>query len=242
MNKKTLIFIVLLALLSVLAAGCGMDKSPITMESEGVWNHYFVFPLSWMLIAVANLLNGSYGAAIILMTIFIRILLLPLFLKQQKSAKAMRDLKPEMERLKDKYDLKKEKEMQKYQREMLGLYQSNGINPAAGCLPIMVQLPILMAFYFAIMRTEEISSHSFLWMNLGQPDPFYIMPFLAGAAMFMQTKLGMNEMPANMKPAMYLMPVMLIGVGFALPSALSLYWFAGSLFMITQTYLVLKIK
>lgn len=111
-----------------------------------------------------------------------------------------------------------------------------------GCLPILIQMPILMAFYFAIIRTEEIATHSFLWMDLGAPDPYYIMPALAGVLMYLQMQLSTRQLPqemaAQMKIMQYIMPVMIVFIGIALPSALSLYWATGSLFMIIQTYVI----
>ncbi|MBP3951463.1 membrane protein insertase YidC [Bacillus suaedae] len=237
--KKKYIF-VLIALLVCLLSACGVEQTPINSESAGVWNHFFVYPLSWLLIFVAEHLSGSYGLSIVIVTIAIRSLLLPLMLKQQKSTRAMQALRPQMEELQKKYktaagkaDPQKQQEMQK---ELMGLYQKNGVNPLAGCMPMFVQLPILMAFYYAIMRTEEIALHTFLWMDLGQPDPFYIIPLVAGMTTFLQVRMSAVEGNDQMKVLMYIMPVMIIIAGVNLPSALSLYWVIGNLFMIIQTY------
>ncbi|SDI84267.1 membrane protein insertase YidC [Natribacillus halophilus] len=241
-KRKHLLGLLLVILLGVGLAGCGMDRAPITSESEGVWDHFFVFPLSWLIIQTAHILQGSYGLAIMAMTVVIRLFLFPLFLKQHKSSKAMQTLRPEIEKLREKYDQKNPEEQKKMQQEMMSLYQNSGINPVAGCLPLLVQMPILMAFYFAIIRTEEIATHSFLWMDLGSPDPYMIMPLLAGLGMFLQMQLSTRhmstEMAAQMKLMYYVMPIMIVGAGFALPAALSLYWFTGSLFMMAQTWLI----
>ncbi|SDI74540.1 membrane protein insertase YidC [Alteribacillus bidgolensis] len=237
MDKKWKLFLAALAAV-ILISGCGIEQAPITSESEGIWNHYFVYPLSWVLTFFADLFLGSYGSAIVMVTIIIRLLLLPLFLKQQKSTLAIKQLQPEMEALKNKFDLKKQEQMQQYQQEIMSLYKENGVNPMAGCLPIFIQMPILMAFYFAIVRTEEIANHSFLWMNLGEPDPWYITPLAAGIVMFLQTKMSITDTSsAQMKPLLYIMPVMMVIAGIALPSALSLYWFAGGIFMVFQSLL-----
>ncbi|WP_413374610.1 membrane protein insertase YidC [Alkalihalobacillus sp. 1P02AB] len=233
-NTKVLI---LLLLIAVLLAGCGTHQ-PISAESTGVWNHFFVYPMSWLITQTAGIFKGNFGIAIILVTITIRFLLLPLVLKQQKSSRAMQALKPELDELQKKYksdksDPKKQQEMQK---EMMTLYQQHGVNPIAGCLPMLVQMPILMAFYFAIMRTEAIASTSFLWFNLGQPDLF--LPFVAGLTTMIQLRMTSAEMPAQMKIIMYIMPVMIIVAGLSLPSALSMYWVVGNIFTIFQTYFV----
>ncbi|MBB6449547.1 YidC/Oxa1 family membrane protein insertase [Geomicrobium halophilum] len=242
MKLKHLAVMFVLLMLTVLASACGMNQEPITSESEGVWDHFFVFPLSWMIIQTAEILQGSYGLAIMVMTIVIRLFLLPLFLKQQKSSKAMQKLRPELNELREKYDMKDPDDQKKMQQEMMQLYQQSGVNPMAGCLPIVIQMPILMAFYFAIVRTEEIATHSFLWMDLGVPDPYMVMPLLAGAGMFVQMQLSTRNMPSEvagqMKIMMYIMPIMIVGAGVALPSALSLYWFTGSIFMIIQTLMI----
>ncbi|WP_017728691.1 membrane protein insertase YidC [Halalkalibacterium ligniniphilum] len=248
--KKRWMLLMIVVLIIVLT-GCGTNQ-PITAETEGFWNHFFVYPMSWLIIFVANLFNGSYGLSIILVTILIRTALLPLTLKQQKSTRAMQALRPEMEELQKKFkatskekDIKAQQEMQK---ELMALYQKHGVNPLAGCLPIFVQIPILMAFYFAIMRTEEIAQHTFLWFDLGQPD--YILPFIAGLTTYFQVKMSMSQTPSlgdgkmaevmatQMKLMMYMMPVMIIIAGITLPSALSLYWVIGNIYMIIQTYFI----
>lgn len=239
MKKISLLMMLLSVIMFLSACGSSGNIVPITAETEGIWNHFFVYPLSWLIIQVAELFYGSYGLSIIVVTIAIRLLLLPLMLKQQKSSRAMQELRPEMEALQQKYkdasskDPKKQQEMQK---ELMTLYKSHGVNPMAGCLPLFVQLPVLMAFYFAIMRTEEIARHTFLWFDLGQPDPLYLLPFIAGATTFLQMKLTSAQLNDQMKIIMYIMPVMIIVAGLSLPSALSLYWVVGNVFMIIQTY------
>lgn len=159
----------------------------------------------------------------------------------------MQLLRPEMQEIQERMKKKKgdPKAQQEVQREMMGLYQKHGVNPLAGCLPILVQFPIIMAFYFAIIRTEEIRAHEFLWFNLGQPD--YVLPVIAAITTFFQFKMSMSQMqqmptvegmPNPMNILLYIMPVMIIIAGVTLPSALSLYWVIGNIFMIIQTYFV----
>lgn len=237
--KKISLFLMLLSVVIFLSACGGVNQVPITPETEGFWNHFFVYPMSWLIIFVAELFNGSYGLSIVVVTIGIRLLLLPLMIKQQKSSRAMQALRPEMEALQKKYkdESKKDpKKQQSMQKELMSLYQTNGVNPMAGCLPLFVQLPVLMAFYFAIMRTEQIALHTFLWFDLGQPDPLYLLPIIAGITTFLQVKLTSSQLNDQMKIVMYIMPVMIIVAGVTLPSALSLYWVVGNVFMIIQTY------
>jgi YidC/Oxa1 family membrane protein insertase len=240
-KKRLLLFLGLLAILATLT-GCTEVNEPITIESEGVWNKYFVYPLSWLIIYFAELLGESYGLSIVLVTLIIRFALLPLMIKQTKSSKAMQALQPKMQELKEKYSSKDQKTQQQLQQETMKLFQQHGVNPLAGCFPILIQMPILIAFYHAIMRTGEISTHNFLWFDLGEPDPFFILPIVAGITTFIQQKIMMASGAAMQNPQMammlWIMPIMIIIFAVTFPAALSLYWVVGNIFMIVQTYFI----
>ena len=121
------------------------------------------------------------------------------------------------------------------------LFQKHNINPMAGCLPVLVQMPILIAFYHAIMRNEHIATHSFLWLtDLGSPDPWYILPVLAGLTTYLQQKVMGAQTQGNpqMQVLMVVLPVMIGLFAIYFPSALSLYWVVGNLFSIAQSYLM----
>ncbi len=123
----------------------------------------------------------------------------------------------------------------------MALFQKHGVNPLAGCFPILIQMPILIGFYHAIMRTQAISEHSFLWFDLGEKDPFYILPIVAGVATFVQQKLmmaGNAQQNPQMAMMLWIMPIMIIVFAINFPAALSLYWVVGNLFMIAQTFLI----
>lgn len=222
-------------------AGCGNLDEPITAESTGFWSKYFVYPLSQLIIFFAELVK-NYGLSIVIVTIIIRLLLLPLNVKQIRSSIAMQRIQPELQELQKKYSSKDAVTQQKLQQETLALFQKHGANPLAGCLPVLIQMPILIAFYQAIMRTEEIKQGSFLWFQLGSTD--YILPLIAGAATYFQQKLMMADTPnldnPQMKMMLYMMPIMITVIGFILPSALALYWVVGNLFMVAQTIFVRK--
>src|SRR5699024_1378810 len=122
--------------------------------------------------------------------------------KQLKSSKAMQEIQPELKALQEKYSSKDANTQQKLQQETMKLFQKHGVNPLAGCLPVFVQMPILIAMYHAIMRTTEIQSGEFLWFQLGTPD--YILPLIAAGATFLQQKLMMyiiNFCCKNVAPA-----------------------------------------
>ncbi|MDQ0157765.1 YidC/Oxa1 family membrane protein insertase [Robertmurraya andreesenii] len=239
--KKRMFLLIGLVLLLTLLTGCTEYNQPITSESEGFWNEYIVYPLSQFIIMVAKFAGNNYGLAIILVTIIIRLLILPLMIKQTKSSKAMQAIQPEMQKLKEKYSSKDQKTQQKLQQETMALFQKHNINPLAGCFPILIQMPILIGFYHAINRTREIAEHSFLWFDLGSPDPYYILPFVAGATTFIQQKMMMAG-TANQNPQMammlWMMPIMIIIFAIKFPAALSLYWVVGNIFMIVQTYFI----
>lgn len=225
----------------LLLSGCTEIKQPITSESEGFWNEYIVYPLSLLITKAAEILGGNFGLSIIFVTILIRLAILPLMIKQTKNSKAMQALQPEMQKLREKYSSKDQKTQQKLQQETMALFQQNGVNPLAGCFPLLVQMPILIGFYHAISRTREISEHSFLWFDLGDKDPYYILPIVAGITTFIQQKLMMagteNQNP-QMAMMLWMMPIMIVIFAFNFPAALSLYWVVGNLFMIVQTYLI----
>ncbi|MFD1040317.1 YidC family membrane integrase SpoIIIJ [Virgibacillus byunsanensis] len=243
MRKKVLLLVMLMGLLAILS-GCTEINEPITEESTGIWNEYFVMPMSWLITYFAELFNENYGLSIVIVTIIIRLVLLPLNVKQLKSSKAMQDIQPELKEIQKKHSSKDANTQKKLQEETMALFQKHGVNPLAGCLPIFVQMPILIAMYHAIMRTSEIKTHSFLWFELGVADPYFILPLVAGGATFLQQKLMMAGSPAAQNPQMmvmlYVMPIMIGVFAVFFPSALALYWVVGNIFMVAQTLFIRK--
>ncbi|KUP09977.1 OxaA-like protein precursor [Bacillus coahuilensis m2-6] len=239
MKKNWFVFASLIGMV-LLLSGCTEINQPITAESEGIWNKYFVFPLSWLIITFADLFGGSYGLSIITVTILIRLVILPLVIKQTQNSKAMQKLSPEIQSLKEKYSSKDAQTQQKLQQETMALFQKHGVNPLAGCFPLIVQMPILIGFYHAIVRTDAIKEDSFLWFDLGVADPYFILPLVAGATTFLQQKIMMQGVPQQpqMQMMLYLMPIMIVIFAISFPAALSLYWVVGNIFMIISTYFI----
>lgn len=245
---KKLGLVSLLVGLMVFMTGCFNIDVPIKAENEGIWDSYFVYPLSWLMENIAEALGNSYGLAIIITTLLLRILILPLMIKQTKSTKAMQALQPQMKELREKHSAKDKQTQQKLQQEMMGLFQEHKVNPLAGCFPILIQMPILIAFYHAIIRTPAINPEvdpsyvgtpqNFLWFELGSADPYFILPLVAGATTFIQQKMMMVQDNPQMRALMYIMPIMIIAFAAFFPSALALYWVIGNLFMIAQTYFI----
>jgi YidC/Oxa1 family membrane protein insertase len=162
-------------------------------------------------------------------------------IKQMRNTKAMQTLQPEMQKLKEKYSSKDAQTQQQLQKETMALFQTYGVNPLAGCFPILIQMPILIGIFHAITRTSEIANNSFLWFDLGARDPLFILPVVAGITTFIQQKMMMAG-NANQNPQMammlWVMPIMIVVFAINFPAALSLYWVVGNLFMIIQTYFI----
>ncbi|QQK78113.1 YidC family membrane integrase SpoIIIJ [Salicibibacter cibarius] len=235
MRKKIGLAAMLVALTAVMSGCMNLDE-PITENPDGIWDTIFVFPLSWLVTTIAEATGENYGLGIIIVTILIRFLILPLMIKQTKSTKAMQELQPELLKLREKYSAKDQKTQQKLQEETMKLFSENNVNPLAGCLPLFIQMPILIAFFHAIMRTEEIFNHQFLWFQLGEPD--FILPIIAAATTFFQQKMMMVNANPQMQILLYMMPIMIGIFAFFFPSALALYWVVGNFFMIAQTYFI----
>jgi YidC/Oxa1 family membrane protein insertase len=157
----------------------------------------------------------------------------------------MDKLKPELDVIQKKLKgTKDQKEQQKLQQEMMGLYQKHGVNPLnVGCLPLLIQMPILMGLYYAISGSHEIATHSFLWFNLGQPDLW--ITAAAGIVYLLQFKASQANMTLEQQKQLKFMgllsPLMIVIFSFNAPAALPLYWTVGGVFLILQTYISRKL-
>lgn len=126
--------------IALFLSGCTQIDQPITEDSEGFWNSFFVYPLSFLITYIAeDIFNHGFGLAIIIVTLLLRTLILPLNIKQLKSSQAMQMIQPELQALREKYSSKDQQTQQKLQQETMALFQRHGVNPLAGCLPIIVQ-------------------------------------------------------------------------------------------------------
>ena len=230
--------------LALLLGGCA-SNAPITSHSTGFWDHYiiwnFVRAIQWL----SNIFGHNYGWGIVVFTIIIRIIILPLMFYQMKSMRKTQEIQPKLMALQKKYPGKDPESIQKLNEEQQKLYAEAGINPMAGCLPLLVQMPILLALYQAIWRSPILKNGDFLWMHLGDKDPYYIMPILAALFTFLTSKLSIMSQPkvegaSNIMNNMtlYFMPIMTGFIAINLPSALSLYWVVTNAFSVAQTLLL----
>jgi len=216
-------------------------------------------PLFNALILLVFIIPGhNVGLAIIALTVIIRIILLPSSLNASRQQKRIQDLQPQLKELQEKYKDDKQKQAE----AMAQFYKDNKINPLGSCLPLLVQLPILIILYYVFingldttrfdllyswMPRPEFVQTMFLGLDLGKPDKYYILPIIAGLLQFYQswqmqpkTKPGeKEEMPAMLsKQMMFLMPAMTIFIAGRFPAALPLYWIVTTAFMIGQQWWV----
>jgi len=236
--------------LMTLLAGCTPAANAIPTsqmaESGSWWTRNVVYWFSTMLDTFADWFGGQYGLAILVLTIIVRTIILPLMIKQYKNTKAMQALQPEMKLIREKY----KDDPKKQQEEMMKLYQTNQVNPLAGCLPLIVQMPIFIALYNSIytnanIRGSEaynIGESTFLWLKLGEPDHFYILPIIAAMTTFIQSRMMSSQQPmaGPMKGLMYIFPVMIFVMALNFPAALPLYWIYSNIYTITQNYFMYK--
>ncbi|MCO7176610.1 membrane protein insertase YidC [Sporolactobacillus kofuensis] len=217
---------------------------------------HFVDPFTMMINSTAAFFGHNYGIAIIILTLLIRIILAPLmvrqYIRQFDMRKKMDELKPELTAIQKRMsETKDSSEKQKIQMEMMGLYKEHNVNPfsSIGCLPIIIQMPILMGFYYAIRNSHDIATHRFLWFSLGHAD--LTLTIIAGIVYFLQFRISQKLMPTlssdqqqnSMQWIGLMSPIMIVFASLSTSAALPLYWVVGGLFLIGQTYvshLVLK--
>lgn len=189
--------------------------------------------LSTMLLRILQGFNSiypNYGLSIIFLTIIVRILLYPLTLSQTKSMARMQKLQPLIQDLKDRFA----DNPQKFNEEVLKLYQKHEVNPLGGCLPLFLQLPVFIALYNTLSISVEMRKASFLWMtDLSKADPLLILPIVIAALMYYQQG-QMNDPQAQQMMAF--MPMFMFVITWSLPAGLLLYWFTSSVIGIVQQF------
>lgn len=209
-----------------------------------IWDQYVDF-LKWFLNWLADTFHSA-GIAIIVFTIIIRTLMLPLSIKSIRSSRAMQELAPKIKEIQKKHG----KDRQAASADQMALYQQHGVNPMAGCLPMLIQLPIFFGIYRAIYPLSESGTgywaDGFLWLpDLAQPDPLFIMPVLAGIFQFVQARM---MRPANQKVTdpqqkmmntmMNFMPITVVLFGSQFLSGAVLYWAVQAIYAVVQQWLI----
>ncbi len=185
----------------------------------------------------------SYGIAIIIMTILIKVALLPLAVKQIRSMKGMQELQPRIQQIQKKY----KGDPQKQQQEMAKMYQELGINPLSGCLPMLIQMPFLISIFYALRQYQYNPEHmSFLWLpSLGQHDPYYILPVISALSTFIMQKQTMSSNSSGpsatqQKVMMVFMPLFIGYISLKFPSGLVIYWVVSNIFQMVQQFIMFR--
>mgnify|MGYP003584287260 CR=1 FL=1 len=201
-----------------------------------------ISPFEEILKFMITILHGgfsNYGVIIILLTIIIKMLLLPLTLKQDKSMRAMKKIQPEMDSVREKY----KDNPQEMNKAVMELYQKHNVNPFGGCLPVLLQLPILWALFNVIKNPVIIPKDAhFLIFSLQAKDSLYILPVLNALIAFLQQKImniGGKSNP-QMEMMTYIFPVMMFAISFSMPAGLQIYWITSSAISVLQQYLINK--
>ncbi len=207
------------------------------------WMRPVVRPVVALVLALLTFmhlnLNIGYGWVLILFGVLMRVLLFPLNQKAMRAQMRNMAVQPLLQEIQKKY----KDQPEKLQKEMMKLYKDHGFNPLAGCVPMLLPMPVLITLFFVFRNTIQLRGESFLWMpNLAAADPLYILPVLMGLSMFLMQWIQARSMPPNpqMKMMMWLMPIMMVFFFFRFASGLNLYYTTSNLATIPQQYLIAK--
>jgi YidC/Oxa1 family membrane protein insertase len=210
----------------------------LTLTVDYGWLTIISNPL-FMLLGFVFKYIGNWGVAIILVTFLIKAAFYKLTESSGRSMAKMRNLQPRMKAMQDRY----KDDKPALSAAMMELYKREKVNPAAGCLPILIQMPFFLAFYWVLLESVEMRQAPFaLWItDLSTKDPYFILPLIMGAAMFMQQKL--NPAPADPVQAkvMQIMPIMFTAFFAFFPSGLVLYWVTNTLLSIAQQWKINRV-
>ncbi|MFK8137394.1 MAG: membrane protein insertase YidC [Bdellovibrionales bacterium] len=181
---------------------------------------------------------GNWGLAIIFLTILVRLVVLPFNVMSYKSMKKMQEIQPALKKVREKY----KEDQVRMNQEVMALMKHNKVNPAGGCLPMLLQFPVFIALYRVLSESIELYQAPFgLWItDLSLKDPYYVLPVAMGICMFIQQKITPNTMDPAQQKAMMIMPVFFSLLMISLPSGLTLYIFISTLFGIIQQQAFMK--
>lgn len=198
------------------------------------WVYIFATPLFWLLVKLYELVK-NWGWAIILLTFLVKLVLYPLTRASYISMAKMRALTPKLEQLKARHADDKVA----LQKATMELYRTEKVNPIGGCLPMILQIPIFLGLYWALLASVELRHASFLWVNdLSRPDPYYIFPVILAITMFLQTFLNPPPTDPTQAKVMRIMPVAFSIMFFFFPCGLVLYWLANNILTMLQQWYV----
>ncbi len=272
MNRRRILWLLILVSAALLLGGCGVPREGVvdwnTAEPSGWWQVIIVFPLArsliWLNTSLVNMdIPYSWGFAIILFTVIIKLITFPLTMIQIKSMQAQKNLQPKLQELQKKFGKNKDKMAQ----EQMKLYREAGVNPLSGCLPMIVQMPVLFGLYSALVALgPSLTDARFFWIpDLGFPEftrglawipekfnggEYYtLFAYLVLPALLMVSQVYMQRMTtattptanqgqAGMMKQMTTMMTLMFGFfTLQVPAGLSLYWVTSNLLQLGQTYI-----
>ena len=199
------------------------------------WLTPIASPLFWLLTKIHGLVQ-NWGWSIILLTVLVKAIFYPLSAASYKSMANMKKLQPRMATLKERYTDDKPK----FQQEMMKLYKSEKVNPAGGCLPVLVQIPVFISLYWVLLESVELRQADFMfWLNdLSVPDPYFVLPIIMGASMIAQHFLNPAPVDPIQKKIMMALPFVFTIFFLWFPAGLVLYWVVNNLLSIAQQYYI----
>ena len=214
-----------------------IDKS-LKLTVDYGWLTIISQPLFWLLSKAFDVF-GNWGVAIIAVTVLIKLAFYKLTESSGRSMAKMRNLQPRIKAMQERYKDDKQAQSQ----AMMELYKREKVNPAAGCLPILIQMPFFLAFYWVLLESVEMRQAPFaLWLtDLSTRDPFFILPLIMGAAMFFQQKLNPQVGDPVQVKVMQIMPIIFTVFFAFFPSGLVLYWVTNTLLSIAQQWKINKV-
>ncbi|GCF93505.1 membrane protein insertase YidC [Enterococcus florum] len=232
--------------LMIVLSGCvrmGDDGRP---DTTGIVYRFLVVPLENFLQWMVSNFNWSYGLAIIVLTIIVRIIIMPLGIHQSRKSliqsEKMQSIKPQVDAAQAKLkQASTPEEQMAAQQEMQAVYKENGVSMMGGigCLPLLVQMPIFSALYYTARFSAGIQESTFLGIDLGRPN--YVLVVIVGAAYLLQSYISLIGIPEEQKKTMRSMmiasPLMITFMTFSSPAGLGLYWVVGGIFSCIQTFI-----
>lgn len=201
------------------------------------WLWMIAKPLFFALDAIHNVV-GNWGIAIILLTCAIKLLFFYPSAMSYRSMAKMRKVQPMMQELKDRFG----EDKQRMSQELMKLYKKEKVNPLGGCLPVLLQMPVFLALYWMLMESVELRHAPFyLWIHdLSVRDPFFVLPLIMGATMFIQQKLNPTPPDPTQAKIMQMMPIFFTALFMFFPAGLVLYWVVNNTLSITQQYIITR--
>jgi len=211
----------------------------VGMEDITEYGWWIIRPFTRLIVIILLWMHGfisNYGVVILFFAVLTRVAFYPLTQKSMKATQGLQKIQPLLKEAREKH----KKEPQKLQQETMRLYKEHKVNPLGGCLPMLLQMPVLWALFYVFRMTIEFRGSGFIWWieDLSAPDSPPVLPIVMGLSMFLQQKLSPQSADPKMAPMMYIMPVVLTFVFIGFPSGLVLYWTASNILAIAQQLLV----